>query len=220
VFSEFSIFDDQGPRHAAGTRQMFPFFERTGLSLADVLTESRSARLPDGRTVAVLAGYAFDRLFWGNFILPTSMLIRTTLARQTGSFRPELRTQQDYEYWLRFSQHHPLAYVDQPLVRYRRHARQLTDHSRIEHVLRAVESIISGYEAEFSRRGRSHDYRRRLAGVHLELSKVYLGQGRTKEARARLRSCLALAPVNPYAYAAFAVSLVPPHWLAAIRQRM
>ena len=219
VFSEFSIFDDEGPRHPRGTRQMFPFFERTGLTLADVLIENRSVSLPDGGTVALLAGHVFDRLFWGNFILPTSMLIRVRAARETGNFRPELRTQQDYEYWLRFTRRFPLAYVDRPLVRYRRHARQLTDHSRIENILRAVESIISQYEADFASRGRSGEYRRRLAGVHLELSKVCLGQGRRVEARACLKSSISLAPLNAEAYAALAVSLVPTAWLLAIRQR-
>lgn len=219
VFSEFSIFDDEGPRQPRGTRQMFPFFDRTGLSLSDVLTERRSAALPDGRTVDLLAGHVFDWLFWGNFILPTSMVFRVEPARETGTFRPELRTQQDYEYWLRFTRRVPLAHVDQPLVRYRRHARQLTDHSRIENILRAVESIIRQYEADFTARGRTYEYRRRLGGVQLELSKVYLGQGRRREARARLRASIALTPANAYAYAAFAASLVPATWLSAIRQR-
>jgi len=63
VFSEFSIFDDEGPHHPRGTRQMFPLFERTGLSLGDVLTQNRSAVLLDGRSVDLLAGHVFDRLF-------------------------------------------------------------------------------------------------------------------------------------------------------------
>jgi len=60
VSSEFSIFDDDGPPHPRGTRQMFPFFERTGLSLGDILTQNRSAVLLDGRSVDLLAGHVFD----------------------------------------------------------------------------------------------------------------------------------------------------------------
>ena len=219
VFSEFAIFDDQGTRHAFGTRHMFPFFARTGRGLDDVLQAPRSATLSDGHIIQASTGFAFDDLFWGNFILPTSMVFRIAFAREVGEFRPELRTQQDYEYWLRFSKRYALAHLNQPLVRYRRHADQLTDHSRIENILIAVEGIIGRYREEFDDTGRGREYRRRQAGVQLELSKVYLGQGRSKEARRRLRATIALAPGLLPAYAVFAASLVPRQWLSPLKGR-
>lgn len=217
VFSEFSIFDGAGVRTLRGTRQMFPFFERTRRGMNDILREGVVGTLPGGRTVQASMGLVFDSLFWGNFILPTSMVFRVEFARQIGEFRPELRTQQDYEYWLRFARRYPLAWVDQPLVRYRRHPGQLTDHRRIENILIAVESIIARYAEEFDRDGRSGEYRRRQAGVQLELAKVCLGQGRLREARRRLRSTIGLTPSLLTAYALLAASCVPAHWLAVLR---
>jgi len=218
VFSEFSIFDDRQTRHERGSRQMFPFFERTGRDLRHVLGTPRSAIVRDGRTVLARTGFAFDSLFWGNFILPTSMILRLEAARAVGDFEPELRTQQDYEYWLRFSKRYPLAYIDEPLVRYRRHPGQLTDHRRIENILVAVDRIIRQYDDEFEHAGRGDEYRRRLAGVKLELAKVCLGQGRSGDARSHLVQCIKLAPGTLAAYLALFASLLPSGWLSAVRR--
>jgi glycosyltransferase involved in cell wall biosynthesis len=219
VFSEFLIFDETGVRHARGTRQLFPFFDRTGREFGDVFAERDTVALPAGGRADVYLGKVFDSLFWGNFILPTSMVFSRARAQQVGEFRAELRTQQDYEYWLRFTQRHPLAFVDEVLVEYRRHANQLTDHSRIENVFLAVHRIIDQYEEYFSQMGRTREYARRKAGLQTELAKVYIRQGRLPEARARLTDSIRRDVTYLPAYAALAISVVPYRWISSVRGR-
>jgi glycosyltransferase involved in cell wall biosynthesis len=219
VFSEFTIFDDQGVREPRGTRQLFPFFARTGLDLDDIFSHKESLTLPDGTPTVVRWGQVFDKLFWGNFILPTSMLFSRAGAAKIGEFLPELRTQQDYEFWLRFTKTYPLAHVDAPLVRYRRHPAQLTDQSRIENIMNAVRRIIDRYEDEFARMGRQREFGRRKAGILTELAKVKLGQGRPAEARALLTASLRLNPAGLESYTGLALSLMPPAVLAWARGR-
>jgi glycosyltransferase involved in cell wall biosynthesis len=220
VFSEFLIFDSGGVRHERGTRHLFPFFERTGRRFSDVFEEQSTVVLPGGREASVYLGRVFESLFWGNFILPTSMVFNRARAQQVGEFLPELRTQQDYEYWLRFTKHHKLAFVDEVLVQYRRHASQLTDHSRIENIFLAVHRIIDQYEDEFSQTGRQRVYARRKAGLQTELAKVYLSQGRVSEARARLADSIRRDRTYFPAYAGLAVSVLPHRLISWARGRV
>lgn len=219
VFSDFSIFGERGLLVARGNREMFPYFSRSGRDFRDVFPEHGVMTLPDGSEVPVYRGHVFDKLFLGNFILPTSMIVRREAFVRTGEFRVDLRTQQDYEFWLRFARVYPLGYVDAPLVRYRRHPQQLTDPSRMEHIYLGVHRIIDQYEEDFVRRGRRDQYDLRKAALSCELAKVYVGQGRTSEARGRLADTLRRAPGYWQAYVTLGLSLVPPAWLAWARAR-
>lgn len=219
VFSEFLIFDEGGVRFPRGTKELFPFFGRTGRDFATVFAHQVTVDVPGGHPASLRYGPVFESLFWGNFILPTSMVFHRERARQVGEFRPELRTQQDYEYWLRFSQRYPLAYVDAVLARYRRHPNQLTDHSRIGNIFRAVNGIIDQYEQDFAQRGRSAEFARRKAELLTELGKVYIAQGRGLEARAQLTDAMRRRPAYLPAYLTFAISLVPYRWLQSLRGR-
>ena len=219
VFSDFSIFNNEGLFIPSGGRETFPLLRRPGHDFADIFEEHTTVVLPNGCEAAFHRGVVFDSLFQGNFILPTSMLVRRQAALATGMFDATLRTQQDYEYWLRFTQKNRLGYLDEPLVRYRRHAQQLTDPSRMEAILRAVDRVVSHYESELARQGRQRFFNRRKAAVLTELAKVYVGQGRITEARATLVDSLRRWPWHLPSYVTLGVSLIPPSWLARARGR-
>lgn len=217
VFSDFAVFDANGVRHPRGTRYKFPFFKRTGRDFNDVFDQRGDVTLPDGRSVLVYRGRVFDSLFLGNFILPTSMVFSRTRALRVGDFLAELRTQEDYEYWLRFTKRYPVAFVEEVLVRYRRHPRQLTDHSQIEDIFLGVHRIIDEYEEEYTRLGRQREFARRKAGLLTDLAKVYIRQGRVSEARARLGESIRRDARYLQAYAGLAVTVVPHRWLSWVR---
>jgi glycosyltransferase involved in cell wall biosynthesis len=217
VFSEFTIFTEDGRTYSDGMRRMFPMLDHTQRSTADLFAERRSVALPDGREYPVYRGHVFDNLFQGNFILPTSMVFSRAAALQVGQFRPDMRTQQDYEYWLRFSQHFSLACVDHQLVRYRRHSHQLTNPRRIEYVLLAVHSIIDRYEEHFASRGRQREYARRKASLLTQLGIVYVCEGRHADARARLGESIRRDPAYLQAYGGLALSVVPHRLFTLMR---
>ena len=213
VFSDFSIFSGDGVFVARGGRETFPSLSRSGNDFDDIFESRTMVTLANGRPAALYRGKVFDSLFLGNFILPTSMLVRREAAAATGEFRLDLRTQQDYEYWLRFAQKFRLGYVDEPLVRYRRHAKQLTDPSRMEAIMLAVDRVVSQYEPRFAQTGRQRFFDRRKASILGELAKVYVSQGRSAEARARLYESLRRSPSHWSSYTTFGISLVPDTWL-------
>lgn len=217
VFSDFLIFDASGVRDPRGTKKLFPFFRRTGRDFKDIFQHTDTVQVEPGRSAIVHHGQVFDSLFWGNFILPTSMVFNRSFAQAVGEFRPHMRTQQDYEYWLRFSKSYPLAYVDDVLVSYRRHPQQLTDHSKIERMLLAIREIIDLYEEEFRHAGKSSLYNRRKAEILTNLAKVYIRQGKTSKARKLVYEALQRDPRFWAAYLHYALSFAPYHWVAGIR---
>lgn len=217
VFSEFCIFDAQGVRHPRGTKELFPFFQRTGRDFKDIFPHTDSLERSDGHALTVYRGQVFDQLFLGNFILPSSMVFNRAFALEVGEFRPHLRTQQDYEYWLRYSRRHPLAFVDEVLVKYRRHSQQLTDHSRIERILAAVAEIIDRYEEEFLREGKQRLFNRRKAEILVNQAKVNVRQGKAAQARSLMREAMRRSPGFLPTYFHYVLSAIPYRWSAKVR---
>lgn len=219
VFSEFGVFDVTGERHSRGTKHIFPFFDRTGRDYPDIFQERHTLSTAGGE-VTVYVGDVFESLFLGNFILPTSMVFNRASALTIGEFRPHLRTQQDYEYWLRFTRQYRLAFVDHALVRYRRHPQQLTDYSKIERILHAVDEIIGAYETEFRVNGRGRVFGRRKAELLANLAKVRIRQERNSEARSLIARGIAWDPLYVPAYALFPLSFLPYRLLARVRSML
>lgn len=215
VFGEFRIIDGAGDVVAnAGTRVMFKVFDRNALDIADAFQE-RDAFVAHGRKVSLLTGGIFETLFLGNFVLPTSLVLRRELALACEPFT-SLRTQEDYEYLLRFSRRHLMGFVTEPMVRYRRHPNQLTSFARMESVVTAASGIVDQYKDEFARMGRHDVFRRRKAGLCATLGSVYLRQGRVREARRTLAEGIRHDPRNLAGYAHFALSLLPYRVLASV----
>jgi glycosyltransferase involved in cell wall biosynthesis len=215
VFGDFRIIDGDGrTTHESGIRFQFSVFDRLSIEIADVFERAEEIKARN-RRYRVRAGDIFDTLFLGNFILPSSMVVRRALARQIGDFRP-MRTQEDYEWLLRLAKHHELAFVEEPLVSYRRHPSQLTSYARLESILLAANEIIGGYEAEFRSQRRSKVFDRRKAGLALALGTTYLRQGRKQEARRAIAESFRRSPGHLPAYFHHALSFLPHRLLAAL----
>ena len=69
-----------------------------------------------------LSGMVYEQLLPDNFIGSTSFpLLRTEALRAVGGFDPLMPSAQDFDTWLRVSQHYEVAFVRQPLVVYHIH---------------------------------------------------------------------------------------------------
>ena len=216
VFGEFRIIDGAGTLVTPdGTAMQFKVFERESLSIEDAFSERRTVKV-DGRQTTVYYGNIFQTLFLGNFILPTSLVMRRAAALAVGPFT-SLRTQEDYEYLLRFARQHPVGFVPVPQVCYRRHPEQLTSFEKLESVVLGAASVIDQYEVEFTSNGRWADFNRRKAGLCTTLGMLYLRQGEATAARARIAEAIGRRPFDAHAYVHYALSLIPHRVLAAWR---
>ncbi len=138
-------------------------------------------------------------LRYGSLLMTPSVMIRRTVLETVGEFNEqEFLTAADLEMWLRIARRYPIALIDEPLLNYRVSEKQfgaqyqslrstLADFFRVMdrfledgEVLRATaRDAIALYEME-----RSADYV--LCAVNLA------AQGRSAEARARLRNALGI----------------------------
>lgn len=101
-------------------------------------------------------GETLARLLEVNTI-PTgsSVIAELSLVRELGGFDPSLRGSEDWDMWIRLSQHSPLAAVDRPLIAYRLGAQSLSmDVSRMR-TGRAI--IVDRYAALAARHGAKPD---------------------------------------------------------------
>jgi len=149
VFHDFYMFNASEVVAQSGTfsgKSIFPIFKENGITIKDILKESRTLLLGgeecnDTKEVEVLYGNAFEGLISGNFILPSTVLMRRDVYQDIGGFDPSFPVAEDTELFLRASKNMDFLYINMPLAGYRQASGGLTANvSRlIVHGLRAFE---------------------------------------------------------------------------------
>lgn len=182
VFSNFRIFDSLGVIHEDGMRALYPIFKKG--RLLESIFSSRSRLSGNGLNCLVYKGRIFESLLFGNFIATCSMLIRRECACSVGLFREDLKTQEDYDYWLRLARNYAVACLDLPLVGYRRHSGQLTNGSDIEQIMLDVARTLEPYRRNIRvlPEPAARRFRKRYTGVMNSLGVACLRNGKRKDA--------------------------------------
>lgn len=128
-----------------GLERAVPVFRDQGCGMEQWLaTALARTRIPlhEG-DVDVFFGDLSRLLLYGNFIFPSTVVLRRELARDVGPFEPEFRRAQDNDYFLRVAELSPGAIITEPLVRYRMGAADQATRSSntLELIEVAMESI-------------------------------------------------------------------------------
>jgi hypothetical protein len=89
-------------------------------------TTVRSPHCDQQESVSVWYGNQFDTLIWGNFVHQPTIMVRKRALDTAGALDTSLRSGADYEYILRIARAGQIAYLDKPLLRYRRGAQQMS----------------------------------------------------------------------------------------------
>ena len=185
VFGDFEIFDSGDTLKESGIKHLYPIFRRNDWDVSDVFGGCNVLRVEPDVQLRTYVGNIFAKLFYGNFILTSTLVLRRSILDEIGIFDERFNTNEDYDFFLRLAGANLLGFVDVPLVRYRRHETQLTSRRNIVSVLRAVEKILAKYEQQFDAKGDVLSYKKRHAQVLTELAKAELAVGRRKIARQR-----------------------------------
>lgn len=61
---------------------------------------------------------------------PSTVLFRKSILDEVGYFNEELKQILDYEYWYRILKKHPIAIINEPLIKFRLHQNQVTNVNR------------------------------------------------------------------------------------------
>jgi glycosyltransferase involved in cell wall biosynthesis len=93
-------------------------------------------------------GWIYPRALELCFISPSSIMISQKLFASCGGFDLELRSAEDYDLWLRICAHHPVHYIDQPLItKFGGHADQLSTQPKIDQFrITALEKMMADPE--------------------------------------------------------------------------
>lgn len=193
VFSNFRIIDSLGVLYEDGMRYFYPIFHKRGRRLEQMFSEKTLVSF-GGRSCFVHKGNIFESLLFGNFIATCSALIRKECADAVGLFREDLKTQEDYHYWLRLSRLGKIACIDLPLVGYRRHSSQLTRSSNMQMIMQDVARVLElrGDDARMLAPDLEWQFRNRRAEVMNYLAVACLRNGNRKCAAAAVGKGLIL----------------------------
>ncbi|MDE2028537.1 MAG: glycosyltransferase family 2 protein, partial [Candidatus Omnitrophica bacterium] len=101
----------------------------TAVNIIDEHGQFVRSRLPQN-----LSGMVFNELFQKNHIAASSVMVRRECFTRVGGFDedPEMISVEDYDLWLRMSALYEVAYINEPLIKYR-----LLDNSVSKNIARS-----------------------------------------------------------------------------------
>lgn len=225
AFHEFWTVIDGRVAEARATHSphtMFPLFREFDISIPRILSEHR--RVESGVAgigeVDTWRGSGFRWLMFGNFLMPSTVLIRRTSFNEAGGFDANFRYAEDTEFFLRFGKSRSMVWADCALTGYRREAGTLLTanmYPTVRNATRAVEKHCVDDAAVYH--GEDSAWVRRAVARRLTRFAYYcLSELNRDEARQYARKALGHHPRDVKAWSVWASSFVPSSALAAFRR--
>ena len=144
------------------------------------------------------AGVGLEDLFDKSIVRLQAGLISKKCYEAIGGHDESLRISMDLDLSFRLWARYPMAYVDEVVFSYRKHAGNISANQerRLLENIRVIEKLLQDYpKAEQLLGKRRID--KRLAYRYYRLAKTRLKQGKRPEARAALNAAIRLSPFNP-----------------------
>lgn len=126
VSSSFSAFNSKGEispsyineyystlKHYSGFDSIYSKSELITCNVSDTNTGIEKIK------ILVFSGEIYDKLIWGNFIHPPTIMIRREAYLKAGFLDEGIPTSEDWEYFLSIANNSPVAFIDFPLLKYR-----------------------------------------------------------------------------------------------------
>ena len=206
VCADFSLVSERGEeRQRSYVKGKYRVFRSYGLDWPDIFP----ARLELADGACVYHGRPLPSLFLGNFVNTSSVLLRRRAVERAGEFSATLRTQEDYEYWLRVAAGGGVAYVDRPLLAFRRREGQLTaadQYVRLTEDMLTVVLAMAPAARGVMTTARISD---RICERAVAVAKARLVAGDASGARRALRTAFAHRAFSPLPAVVWAWSWLP-----------
>lgn len=172
--SDFSAFTEAGPVSAAYLRGYYAAAGRAPdgvASLYDLAWPMARASEPGlaAELIATFEGSIRDRLVWGSYIHPPTVMFRRSVLDTVGGFSQRVRNLCDYDWLLRVAHAGPIGYIDRPLIRYRLSPGQMSgDRNTLQIKLDTVQILedLRLTQGDFYR-NHAGRFRERLGLAHL-----------------------------------------------------
>jgi len=165
-------------------------------------------------------GTCLARLSVNNRVLPSTVLMKRACIDQLGDFDPVPKGVEDWDLWLRIAEHYEFAYVDEPLVDYRRHGANMSGNSlqmRIGelYVLRKSLKTMPALAPQ----AKQPEMKRRLHQLAFDIGYQYFSQNKPREARRYFREALSSYGFSVKTASYWLASFLPGGTLGAMRKQ-
>ncbi|EMI44590.1 glycosyltransferase family 2 protein [Rhodopirellula sp. SWK7] len=149
----------------------------------EVLTVPYQTKSKDWRILEPSTFY--DRTLTRSLCPVPATLIRAECYREVGPYNERVPSGQDWEMFSRLASKFQFSFIDQVLVKMRKHEGNLSSspqflYERLNGKARAIESVTSSLSLTKEQRVRLNS---RLVSIRLQLARVLIADGRCREAR-------------------------------------
>ncbi len=145
------------------------------------------------------SGWLYGQLLFGSFLHTITVMARRRLIEAVGSFDPDLKRGQDYDYWLRASRHTEIHKLDRIHALYRLHgAGCITRWPEVNYEHRVLQKALErwGVEGPDGSRADWRAIQRRLAATCFDFGYHHYWQGEPRRAAAAFRQALGHHPLH------------------------
>jgi glycosyltransferase involved in cell wall biosynthesis len=226
VFHDFYIFDALKVITESGTstnETLFPIFLENRISIRDILRQRRTLDLcrkeyKAKKSVDILTGNAFEGLILGNFILPSTVLMKREVFLEIGGFNPAFRIAEETEFFLRASKTIDFSYIDLPLAGYRHASGGLTSNKArlLEHGLKAFE--LHCLNDQPARKNYSNNVNIGAAKRYSRMSYFYISECQRSDAKRYAINSLRYSIYERRAWLSLMLSMLPVSVLNQLRR--
>lgn len=177
--TDFSAFNSSGHVSDSYIRNYYGIIRSTSGGIErlyeekQILDTSQSSLFRDNsREVEIYYDYIYNKIVWGNFVHPPTVMLRRSVAEIVGSFDEKLFFACDYDWLIRISRLGKIGYIEQPLLKYRLHMGQSSSHRNNEPALLetiAVMHKVRRDDEAFYQANRQR-FQKRLGHLYLDLA--------------------------------------------------
>lgn len=174
--TDFSAFDGTVVRERSHIASYYGAFKQAADGAASIYPEAGRLDPEEvpwlrGRGLASVRTYSgpvYERLVWGNFIHPPTVLVRRAVFEKVGGFDETIPYVADYDWFLRASRLGPVGYLDAPLLKYRYSPDQMSSDRHTAKIAYGNIAIINKLRAADPAFFAAHraEFRRRLGGCY------------------------------------------------------
>ena len=167
------------------------------------------------------SGRCYPMFFFQNGVLPSTALVRKEYVTRIGGFDETIRKAgvEDYDFSFRIARHCELAYIEEPLVLYRRHEGNASDqvlHMR-EGELNVLKKILRD-DPELRKLLTNEQYHERMHDLLSHVGYRYHDKGLSAQARNCFLQAGCHRPGDLYIWLLFLANVFPARWIRVLRK--
>ncbi len=116
LFSGFHV-TREGKILSSNYKNSFNFFKEYKYDFSSIFSR-KSMMKWNGISIEYYWGNIYDKLFLGNFILPSSVIAKKISVLKSGCFNESIRVAEETDFFLRYASRNNIGFVDYPVVCY------------------------------------------------------------------------------------------------------